>query len=136
MATSLRKLCPPEILSPTSNTAIEMQTQQPPIPVQINNWHALGFIYRVEESMTEAPADISHESPPSTIPFDEDSPPHQPSSELLPPSQGVGHTASSPSVVVNFRTDEEDVSIHRPDCAISAPPLHKRKREDLDMVDF
>jgi hypothetical protein len=120
-----------------------METQQPPTPVQIDNWHALGFIYGVEEqSTTEAPADILHESPPSTIPFDEDSPPHQPSSEPLPPSegvgpsQGVGHTASFPSPVVNFRTDEGDVSTHLPDCAILAPPLHKRKREDLDAVDF
>jgi hypothetical protein len=87
-------------LSPTPNTAIEMETQQPPTPVRIDNWHALGFIYG-EESTTEAPADILHESP-STIPFDEDSPPHQPSSEPLPPSQGVGPTASSPSPVVNF----------------------------------
>uniref|UniRef100_A0A093V6S0 3-phytase B n=1 Tax=Talaromyces marneffei PM1 TaxID=1077442 RepID=A0A093V6S0_TALMA len=110
-----------------------METQQPPTPVQIDNWHALGVIYGVEEeSTTEAPADILHESPPSTIPFDEDSPPHQPSIESLPPSQDVGHTASSPSLVVTFRIDEEDDPAHRPDCAISAPPLRKRKREDLD----
>ena len=54
---------------------------------------ALGFIYGVEEeTTTEAPADILLEAPPSTIPFDEDSPPHQLPSELLPPSQEVSHS--------------------------------------------
>jgi hypothetical protein len=114
-----------------------METQQPPTPVQLDNWHRLGFIYGAkEESTTEAPGDILHESHPSTIPFDEDSPPHPPPSEPLPPSQDVGQTASSPSPVVNLRTDEEDGLTHRPDCAISAPPLRKRKGQDLDAVDF
>jgi hypothetical protein len=65
-------LGPLEILPPTPNTSIEMETQQPPTPAYIDNWHDFGFIYGVEESTTEASADILHESPPSTIPFDED----------------------------------------------------------------
>jgi hypothetical protein len=67
-------LCPLEILSPTPHTSIETETQQPPTPAHIDNWHTLGFIYAVEEeNTTDTPADISLESP--TIPFDEDSPP-------------------------------------------------------------
>ncbi|KAI7969579.1 hypothetical protein EIK77_005864 [Talaromyces pinophilus] len=76
-----------------------METHQPPTPAQIDNWHTLGFVYAVEEGiMTDTPADISLESP--TIPFDEDSPPDQPPSELLPSSQEAGHAASSPAPVV------------------------------------
>jgi hypothetical protein len=111
-----------------------MKTQQPPTPAQIDNWHALGFMYAEEEIKTETPADISLESP--TIPFDEDSPPHQPPSELLPPSQEAGHAASSPAPVVEINADEEDDPTRSPYHAISEPLLRKRKREDVDGVDF
>ena len=94
-----------------------METQQPLTPVQIDNWHALGFIYGVEESTTEAPVDILHESPPSTIPFYEDSPPHQPSCESLPPSQGVGQTVSSPSPGVNLSLSVSAPTNRRPKAA-------------------
>ncbi|KAI7977219.1 hypothetical protein EIK77_004066 [Talaromyces pinophilus] len=128
-------LCPLEILSPTPNTSIEMETQQPPTPAQIDNWHTLGFIYAVEEGiMTDTPADISLESP--TIPLDEDSPPDQPPSELLPSSQEAGHAASSPAPVVEIDADEEDDPTRCPNHAISEPLLRKRKREDVDGVDF
>ncbi|EEA18519.1 hypothetical protein PMAA_007980 [Talaromyces marneffei ATCC 18224] len=128
-------LCPLEILSPTPNTSIEIETQQPPTPAQIDNWHTLGFIYAVEEGiMTDTPADISLESP--TIPFDEDSPPDQPPSELLPSSQEAGHAASSPAPVVEINADEEDDPTRCPNHAISEPLLRKRKREDVDGVDF
>ncbi|KAF3389704.1 hypothetical protein DPV78_011776 [Talaromyces pinophilus] len=122
-------LGPLEILPSTPNTSIEIETQQPPTPTQIDSWHDF-------ESTTEVSADILHESPPSTIPFDEHSPPRRLSSEPLPPSQGVGDMANSPSPVVNFKTDDEDDPAHRPDYAISARSLRKQKREDLDAVDF
>uniref|UniRef100_A0A093X9Z2 Zinc metalloprotease ZmpB n=1 Tax=Talaromyces marneffei PM1 TaxID=1077442 RepID=A0A093X9Z2_TALMA len=112
-----------------------METQQPPTPAQIDNWHTLGFIYAVEEEITtENPADISLESP--TIPFDEDSPPYQPPSELLPSSQEARQAASSPAPVVEINADEEDDPTRCPNHAISEPLLRKRRREDVDGVDF
>jgi hypothetical protein len=44
--------------------------------------------------------------------------------------------ASSPSPVVNFRTDEEDDPAHRPDYVTLVLPLCKQKKEDLDTVDI
>uniref|UniRef100_A0A093URN7 Putative galactinol--sucrose galactosyltransferase 5 n=1 Tax=Talaromyces marneffei PM1 TaxID=1077442 RepID=A0A093URN7_TALMA len=132
-----------------------METRQPPTPAQIDNWHALGFIYGVEEGiMTESPADILLESPPSTIPFDEDSPPRQLPSERLPSSEEVGEAAGSPSPAIEISDGEENHHTRlrrrhrgRPDYAyrdyqdtmehaILAQPLSKRKREDSDVADF
>ncbi|EEA18504.1 hypothetical protein TMatcc_001212 [Talaromyces marneffei ATCC 18224] len=135
-----------------------METQQPPTPAQIVNWHALGFIYGVEERIaTEAPTDIlleSPASPPSTIPFDEDSPPRQLPSERVPSGEEVGEAAGSPSPVFEISDDEENHHTRprrrrrgRPDYtyrdyqdtmehAISAPTVGKRKREDSNVVDF
>ncbi|EED15461.1 hypothetical protein TSTA_049010 [Talaromyces stipitatus ATCC 10500] len=133
-----------------------METQQQPALVQIDDWHIPDFTHEAEEELaTEGPAQIILDSPPSTIPFDEDSPPRQSPSERLPPSEEVGEAAGSPSPVIEISDDEEDNHArprrrntgHRPDYtyrdyqdtmehAISAPPLRKRKREDSDAVDF
>lgn len=134
-----------------------METQQPPTPAQLDNWHDLGFIYGVEEGIaTEAPTDIlleSPASPPSTIPFDEDSPPRQLPSERVPSGEEVGEAAGSSSPVIEISDDEENHPTRprhrrrdRPDYAyrdyqdtmdaVSAPPLRKRKREDSDVVDL
>lgn len=135
-----------------------METQQPPTPAQIGNWHALGFIYGVEEGIaTEAPTDIlleSPASPPSTIPFDEDSPPRQLPNERVPSAEEVGEAAGSPSPVIEISDDEENHHTRprrrrrgRPDYAyrdyqdtmehaISAPTVGKRKREDSNVVNF
>ncbi|EED20480.1 hypothetical protein TSTA_037010 [Talaromyces stipitatus ATCC 10500] len=134
------------------------QPQQPPTPAQIDNWHALGFIYGVEEGIaTEAPTDIlleSPASPPSTIPFDEDSPPRQLPSERVLSGEEVCEAAGSPSPVIEISDDEENHHTRprrrrrgRPDYAyrdyqdtmehaISAPTVGKRKREDSNVVDF
>ncbi|KAI7971164.1 hypothetical protein EIK77_004679 [Talaromyces pinophilus] len=112
-----------------------METQQPPTPAQIDNWYTLGFIYAVEEGiMIDTPTDISLKSP--TIPFDEDLPPDQPPSELLPCSQEAGHAASSPALVVEINANKEDDPTHCPSHTISEPLLRKWKREDVDGVDF
>jgi hypothetical protein len=132
-----------------------METQQPPTPAQIDNWHDLGFIYGVEAGIaTEAPTDESPASPPSTIPFDEDSPPRQLPSERVLSGEEVGEAAGSPSPVIEISDDEGNHHTRprrrrrgRPDYAyrdyqdtmehaISAPPLSKRKREDSDVVDY
>ncbi|KUL81959.1 hypothetical protein ZTR_11415 [Talaromyces verruculosus] len=135
-----------------------MEIQQPTTPAQIDNWHALGFIYGVEEAIaTEAPTDIlleSPASPPSTIPFDEDSPPRQLPSERVSSGEEVGEAAGSPSPVIEISDDEENHHTRprrrrrgRPDYAyrdyqdtmehaISAPTIGKRKREDSNVVDF
>lgn len=132
-----------------------METQQPPTPAQINDWHALGFTYG-EGVAPESPTDIILESPaslPSTIPFDEDSPPQQLPSERVPSGEEVGEAAGSSSPVIEISDVEENHPTRprrrrrgRPDYAyrdyqytmdaISAPPLRKRKREDSDVVDL
>ncbi|KAI7976414.1 hypothetical protein EIK77_010174 [Talaromyces pinophilus] len=91
-----------------------METQQLPIPALIDNLHALGFIDGVEEGIAiEAPTNILLESPvspPSTIPFDEDSPPRQLPSERVPSGEEVGKAAGSPSPVIEISGDEENHS--------------------------
>lgn len=82
-----------------SDIFIEMATQ--PALVQIDDWHIPDFIYEAEEELaTGSPAQIILDSPPFTIPFDEDSSPRQSASERLPPSEEVGEAAGSPSPVI------------------------------------
>jgi hypothetical protein len=144
-------LCPLEILSPTPDMSIEMETQQQSALVQIDDWPIPDIIYEAEEELaTEGPAQIIFGSPHSTIPFD--SPPQQP--PRLLPDEEVGEAAGSPSPVIEISDDEENNHTRprrqhrgRPDYAyrlyqdtmehaISAPPIGKRKREDSDVVDF
>lgn len=133
-----------------------METQQQPALVQIDDWHIPDLTYEAEEELTtEGPAQIILDSPPYTIPFDEDSPPRQLPSERLIPSEKIGEVAGSPSPVIERSDDEKDNHTRlrhqnkhrRPDYtyqdyqdtiehAISAPPLRKWKREDSDAVDF
>jgi hypothetical protein len=126
-----------------------METQQRPTLVQIDDWHIPDFTYEAEEELTtEGPAQSILDSPPSTVPFDE-----EPPSERLSPDEEVGEAAGSPSPVIEISDDEENNNTRprrrrtgRPDYAyrdyqdtmeyaISAPPIGKRKREDSD-VDF
>jgi hypothetical protein len=146
-------VCPLEILSSPPDRPIEMETQQPAF-VQIDDWHIPDFTYEADEELvTGDTAQIRLDSPPSTIPFDEDSPPQQLPSERVPSGEEVGEAAGSPSAVIEISDGEENHDTRprrrrrgRPDYAyrdyqdtmehaISAPPIGKRKREDSD-VDF
>ncbi|EED19015.1 hypothetical protein TSTA_023500 [Talaromyces stipitatus ATCC 10500] len=132
-----------------------METQQQPALVQTDDWRIPGLIDEAEEELApEGPTQVLHDSPPSTISFDEDSPPRQPHSERLSPSEEVEEAAGCPSPVIEISDDEDDNhprprlrNTDRPDYtyrdylnimeyAISAPPRRKWKGEDSDAVDF
>lgn len=87
-----------------------METSQQPALVQIGDWHIPDFTHEAEEELaTEDPAQIILDSPPSTIPFDEYSPPRQSPSERLRPSEEVGEAAGSPLPVIEISDDEERI---------------------------
>jgi hypothetical protein len=141
----LLSLCPLDVLSPTPDLSIEMETQQAAL-----TWRIPDFTYEADEELaTRDPAQIILDSPPSTLPFDENSSLRQLPSEQLPSREEVGVAAGSPSPIIEISDDEGNHTrlrrrrAGRPDYAyrdyqatmdhaISAQPVGKRKREDSE----
>ncbi|EED20628.1 hypothetical protein TSTA_038350 [Talaromyces stipitatus ATCC 10500] len=89
-----------------------MEGQQQPAHFPINDSHILSFTHGAEGeySATEAAAQRSLGSPPSTIPFDEDLPPLQQSSERFSPDEESSGAEDLLIPVIEISDDEEDSS--------------------------
>jgi hypothetical protein len=74
---------------------MERQLQNAPIQIDDSNHPRFTHTAEGEEPITEAAAQTIFDSPPSTIPFDEDSPPRRPPSERFSHAEEVGDQYTS-----------------------------------------